>query len=330
MALLEVENLTVEFPDWRRSSGGARVLDQVSFAIEAHQSVGLVGESGCGKSMTALAIMGLTPPGAQVSGAVLLEGENLLAKSDREMSKLRGKSLAMVFQEPMTALNPVATIGAQIAEGARLHLGLTRRSAGEQAAAMLSRVGLPPKRFPLSRYPHELSGGQRQRVVIAMALICSPKILIADEPTTALDVTIQAQILDLLVEIAHEEGMALLMITHDLGVIAQMTDTMMVMYAGTGVEAGPTSKVFAKMAHPYTARLFEAMPETIKGGDIDPATERLRAIPGQVPAPSEPRIGCRFASRCQLADARCRASTPPQVEVEPGHWSVCFRPLVDP
>ncbi|MHA1525116.1 MAG: ABC transporter ATP-binding protein, partial [Alphaproteobacteria bacterium] len=300
--------------------------DGVSFSVGNRQALGLVGESGCGKSMTALAIMGLLPPGAQVAGRVLFEGEDLLTRTDRQMSQIRGASLAMIFQEPMTALNPVATIGAQVAEGARLHLGLSRASAAERAAKMLDRVGMPASRFPLSRYPHELSGGQRQRVVIAMALICSPKLLVADEPTTALDVTIQAQILDLLAEIAHEEHMALLMITHDLGVIAQMTDAMVVMYAGAVAEAGPTPQVFAKMAHPYTARLFEAMPETIEGETIDPATQRLRAIPGQVPAPTEPRIGCRFAARCRLADARCRASAPPRVEIEAGHWSVCFRP----
>ncbi|MFV2091856.1 MAG: ABC transporter ATP-binding protein [Hyphomicrobiales bacterium] len=325
MALLEVEDLSVAFAWPGRDGGRACVLDGVDFTVEEGRSLGLVGESGCGKSMTALAIMGLLPPGARASGKVLFEGQDLLTKTDRQLSRLRGRSLAMIFQEPAMALNPVATIGAQVAEGARLHLGLTRAQAHERAAAMLDRVGLPPARFSLDRYPHELSGGQCQRVMISMALICSPKLLIADEPTTALDVTTQAQILDLLAEIADEEAMALLMITHDLAVVAEMTDAMVVMYAGAVAEAGPTPKVFAKMAHPYTARLFDAMP-SIGGSTQDPASQRLRAIPGQVPGPGAPRIGCRFAARCAVAGARCRASTPPRVEVEPGHLSVCFRP----
>jgi peptide/nickel transport system ATP-binding protein len=234
----------------------------------------------------------------------------------------------MVFQEPMTALNPVRTIGHQVAEGLRHHLGLTTRAARRRAEALLSRVGLPPRRFPLSRYPHELSGGQRQRVVIAMALACGPEILIADEPTTALDVTTQAQILDLLVELSAEEQMGLLLITHDLGVIAEMTDRMLVMYAGRIVEDGPTASVFRDMAHPYTRALFAAMPtaDLAGGGAIRPGG-RLAAIPGDVPAAGAAmRFGCPFAPRCPRVEARCRSSDPPPVVVGPGHNAACYRP----
>ncbi len=319
-ALLEVEDLVVGFP---LPGGSARVLHHVDLSIAKGEAVGLVGESGCGKSMTALAVMGLMPEAAETSGAIRLAGEDLLAKNDTAMSRVRGRRIGMIFQEPMTALNPVRTIGDQVAEGMRLHFGLGRREALEKAVALLERVGLPPGRFPPSLYPHQLSGGQRQRVVIAIALACGPELLIADEPTTALDVTIQAQILDLIAEVAAETGAALMMISHDLGVIAETTDRMLVMYAGTVVEEGPTAEVFARMAHPYTRGLFAAMPSRAlvgaQGG-------RLATIPGQVPDPRRQRIGCPFAPRCPRVRERCRIETPPPDPYGPDHRVRCFYP----
>ena len=323
MSSLEVSGLCVGF---EAESGQIEILNQVSFNVGKGESIGLVGESGCGKSMTALAIMGLLPDAAMVSGEVRFDGMDLLTLDDKAMSALRGQRIAMIFQEPMTALNPVQSIGDQITEGLRLHMGLGRRAARHKAADLLGRVGLPVDRFPLGRYPHELSGGQRQRVVIAMALACHPDILIADEPTTALDVTTQGQILDLLVEIAATEDMGLVMITHDLGVIAEMTDKMLVMYAGSIVEAGPTPSVFRDMEHPYTRGLFAALPTAdLVGGGRGGA--RLPAIPGEVPIAGEAlRFGCAFAPRCARADARCRSGIPPQVEVGPSHTTACFHP----
>ena len=330
MALLEVEDLTVEIATPR---GPARVVEEVGFALERGQSLGLVGESGCGKSITALAVMGLLPDAARVSGALRFDGRDLLALDEPALCALRGRRLAMVFQEPMTALNPVRTIGDQVAEGLRLHLGLGRGEAGRRAAALLERVGLPAARFPLELFPHQLSGGQRQRVVIAIALACRPALLIADEPTTALDVTIQARILDLIVEIAAEEGMALLMITHDLGVVAETTDRMLVMYAGRIVERGATAEVFARLAHPYSRGLFAALPQ---GDAADRAAvesraverSRLATIPGQVPSPLERPAGCAFAPRCDHATEDCRRGAPPLAEIGPGHAALCFHPRV--
>lgn len=324
MSLLVVDDLTISI---NTSDGRAHILDHVSFEIAASESVGLVGESGSGKSMTSLAILGLLPEAAEVTGSIRFDGEELIGKSDAELSELRGNRIAMVFQEPMTALNPVHTVGDQVAEGLRLHLGLSSSEAFDRAAELLDRVGLPPERFPLSRYPHELSGGQRQRVGIAAALACGPKLLICDEPTTALDVTIQAQILDLLAEICHEDGMALLFITHDLGVIAEMTDRMLVMYAGSVAEAGTTAKVFDQMAHPYTHGLFSAMPST---EDVDTETgvvKRLQSIRGQVLSPFAPRVGCPFAERCDRMTDECTRDTPPLQVIEDGHTATCFHPL---
>ncbi|VAW12509.1 Oligopeptide transport ATP-binding protein OppD (TC 3.A.1.5.1) [hydrothermal vent metagenome] len=324
MALLDISNLCVAF---ETSTGLIRVLDEVSYSVGRGQAVGLVGESGCGKSMTALAIMGLLPKAARISGAIHFDGQDLLALDDTAMSDLRGRRLAMVFQEPMTALNPVRTIGHQIAEGLRWHFGLRTREARRRTAELLTRVGLPAGRSGMGVYPHELSGGQRQRVVIAMALASGPDILIADEPTTALDVTTQAQILDLLVEIAATENMALVLITHDLGVIAQMTDRMAVMYAGRIVEDGPTALVFSQMAHPYTRGLFAALPTADLVSAGPGGGGRLKAIPGEVPSLGEVlRFGCAFAPRCAGADARCRSSQPPRIVVGPDHGAACLRP----
>ena len=327
MALLELECLSVEIAT---PEGTITIVDQIDLSLEAGESLGLVGESGCGKSMTALAIMGLLPEAARVTGGLRLDGENLLALDDPALCALRGRRMAMIFQEPMTALNPVRTIGDQVGEGLRLHFGLGDVEAARKAAVLLERVGLPASRFPLGLFPHQLSGGQRQRVVIAMALACKPALLIADEPTTALDVTIQAQILDLIVEIAHEENMALLMISHDLGVIAETTDRMSVMYAGRIVERGATAAVFARMAHPYTRGLFAALPQghDRAEGEIDgqaAARQRLTTIRGQVPDPAALPEGCRFAPRCGFASAACR-DEPVAVTLDPGHRVHCFHP----
>lgn len=328
MSLLEVEELSVAFAS---RSGQVPILHDISFSIERGQSLGIVGESGCGKSLTALSVMGLLPDNAITSGKVTLEGQNLLQLDDRTMSAIRGTRMAMIFQEPMTALNPVKTIGYQIAEGLRWHFGMSAREARKRTAELLDHVGLPVARFSPRRFPHELSGGQRQRVVIAMALACEPDILIADEPTTALDVTTQSQILDLLVEITSEQNMGLVMITHDLGVIAEMTDKMLIMYSGRIIEEGPTETVFGSMAHPYTSGLFGAMPaaDAVSQGPFGRA--RLAAIPGEVPSPSEAmQFGCAFAPRCQLDDARCRASLPPAVSVAKSHNVACFKPQNKP
>ena len=328
MALLEIQDLAVEIATPR---GAARVVEGVDVALERGESLGLVGESGCGKSLTALAVMGLLPEAARVSGVVRFEGRDLLSLDEPALCALRGRRLAMVFQEPMTALNPVRTIGDQVAESLLLHLGLTRAEAARRAAALLERVGLPTARFPLALYPHQLSGGQRQRVVIAIALACRPALLIADEPTTALDVTIQAQILDLIVEIAAEEGMALLMITHDLGVVAETTDRMLVMYAGRIVERGPTAEVFARLAHPYSRGLFAALPQVGEAtrdaqGARAAARSRLSTIPGQVPSPLQRPAGCAFAPRCGHADEACRQTPLPVAEIGPDHVALCAHP----
>ena len=321
MALLEVTDLTVEI---RTPLGPVEILREVALSLERGESLGLVGESGCGKSMTALAIMGLLPQAAAARGRVALEGTDLLTLSEAALCDLRGRRLAMIFQEPMTALNPVRSIGDQVAEGLRLHLGLGKREAAGRAAGLLERVGLPAVEFPPGLYPHQLSGGQRQRVMIAMALACGPDILIADEPTTALDVTTQAQILDLIAEVAAEEGMALILISHDLGVIAEMTDRVAVMYAGAIVESGATAAVFRDKAHPYTQGLFAALPSLSAEGGAGP----LPTIPGQVPDPLHRPPGCAFATRCPRASAACREA-PRRRSLGAGHEVSCFHPLTE-
>ncbi|HYD70074.1 ABC transporter ATP-binding protein [Azospirillum sp.] len=324
MPLLEVRELSV-------SIGGVRLLDGVSFAVERGDSLGVVGESGCGKSLTALALMGLLPAGATAMGSIRLDGQELLGAPERRWQAVRGRRVAMVFQEPMTALNPVRSIGAQVAEGPRLHLGLSRADAERRAVQALDRVGLPTNRFPPTLYPHQLSGGQRQRVVIATALACDPDLLIADEPTTALDVTIQAQILDLLADLAGERGMALMMITHDLGVVAETTDRMLVMYAGRVAERGPTAEVFRRMAHPYTRGLLAASPHAAAArmGEAPPGL-RLPTIPGQVPDPAHRPHGCPFADRCAFVTDGCRAAPPPEIAVGPEHTAACIHPRGEP
>ncbi|HAE48923.1 MAG: ABC transporter ATP-binding protein [Tistrella sp.] len=327
--LLSIADLRVTLPT---PDGPAPILRGVSFDVAAGQMLGLVGESGSGKSMTALAIMGLLPDKAMVEGSIRLAGEELTRLSEPELCKRRGRNMAMIFQEPMTALNPVKTIGQQVSEGMRLHLGIGRAEADGRARRLLERVGLNAKRFPLDLYPHQLSGGQRQRVMIAAALACEPKLLIADEPTTALDVTIQAQILDLVVELVEEMRMGLVLITHDLGVIAETVDKTAVMYAGSIVEAAPTEPLFAQMGHPYTHGLFAAIPhahglEHAADGDGPAHTRpRLATIPGTVPDPRRLPPGCAFAGRCPRSDAAC-AGDIPWVPLAPDHGVACVHPV---
>ena len=315
--LLEVQNLRVSLNTTR---GPAEALRGVSFSLQRGQTLGLIGESGCGKSITALALMGLLPEGAQVSGTLRLDGRDLLALGEDDWCRLRGNRLAMVFQEPMTALNPLHPIGRQIAEPLRLHKGLDAGAARAEALRLLQRVQLPQAAQRLDAYPHQLSGGQRQRVVITIALACGPDVLIADEPTTALDVTIQREVLDLIARLVAEDGMALLLISHDLGVMAENVQRMLVMYGGAVVESGPTEAVFAQLAHPYTRGLFAARPRLGL-----PRGHRLATIPGRVPELIDLPAGCGFAERCTLVQPACRAAAPPLQAVAPEHHARCIR-----
>ena len=315
--LLAVRDLRVTLATPR---GPADALRGISIAIDRGQTLGLIGESGCGKSITALALMGLLPDGARVSGSLRFDGRELLGLAEDDWCKLRGNRLAMVFQEPMTALNPLHTIAHQIAESLRLHQRLDARAARAEALRLLQRVQLPQAAQRLDAYPHQLSGGQRQRVVIAIALACGPDLLIADEPTTALDVTIQREVLDLIGQLVAEDGMALLLISHDLGVMAESVQQLMVMYGGTVVESGPTEAVFGRLAHPYSQGLFAARPRLGM-----PRGHRLTTIPGRVPELIDLPPGCGFADRCPLALDACRAAPPPALEVAPGHAARCIR-----
>ncbi len=318
--LLAVEGLTVGFDT---EQGERRVVEEVSFTVGAGETVGLVGESGCGKSVTAMSIMRLlaSPPSRALAGRILFEGADLLLLKPGAMRALRGDRIGMVFQEPMTSLNPVLSIGFQIQEVLRLHRGVTRAEARRQAVEMLRFVGIGAPERRLAQYPHQLSGGLRQRVMIAIALVCRPQLLIADEPTTALDVTIQAQILDLLRRLKREMGMALLLITHDLGVVAEMCDQVVVMYAGRIVERAPAAALFHRPRHPYTAGLLSAMPRLApKGG-------KLPTIPGTVPPPGKRGQGCSFAERCPRVLARCRTERPDLALVGESHRAACWNPV---
>ena len=301
--LLRVEELRTWF---HTRSGIARAVDGVSFDVFPGETVGVVGESGCGKSVTALSLLRLIdPPGRIEAGSrIEFEGRDLLTASDEEIRKVRGNRMAMVFQEPMTALNPVFTVGDQIAEVARVHDRASRKDAWERAVEMLSLVGIPAPRERAGQYPHEMSGGMRQRVLIAMALVMRPALLIADEPTTALDVTIQAQILELLADLQQRLGTAILLITHDLGVVAEAASRVLVMYGGQIVEQAPVRELFARPAHPYTEGLMRAMPRVGQG------RERLETIPGSVPPPTAWPSGCRFRDRCPFAWERCEREAP--------------------
>ena len=317
MPLLEVTDLRVTL---NTALGRVDALRGVSFALERGQTLGLIGESGCGKSLTALALMGLLPDGAQVTGSIRLDGTELSTLTEADWCGLRGRRMGMVFQEPMTALNPLHTVGVQIAEPLRLHRGLSRSQARAETLRLLERVQMPQAAARLNAYPHQLSGGQRQRVVIAIALACGPDLLIADEPTTALDASLQREVLDLIGELVREDGMGLLLISHDLGVMADRVSQLLVMYGGTVVESGPTAAVFERLAHPYTQGLFAARPRLGL-----PRGSRLATLAGRVPALADMPPGCPFADRCPRVVDECRAAPPPPVTVGLGHAARCVR-----
>ena len=327
-ALLEVEGLTTYF---YTRQGLVRAVDGLSFHVAQGETLAIVGESGCGKSITALSIMRLIPipPGRIVSGQVRLAGKDLLAVDEAEMRSIRGNEMSMIFQEPMTSLNPVMTIGHQICEAVMLHQKLSRADAMAKATDMLRKVRIPEPEQRLKEYPHQLSGGMRQRAMIAMALACNPKVLIADEPTTALDVTIQAQILELIVDLQREFQAAVLLITHDLGVVAETARRVIVMYAGRKVEEASVEDLFAHPQHPYTQGLLASIPRLGLMREQDAATERLREIPGIVPALSDLPPGCAFAPRCPRADDRCRNEFPPFELKKPGHRAACWHAPVE-
>jgi oligopeptide/dipeptide ABC transporter ATP-binding protein len=314
--LLEVKDLRVSF---FTDEGEVRAVDGVSFAIEEGKTLGLVGESGCGKSVTALSLMRLvpSPPGKIVGGEILYRGQDLLRVKDESMRKIRGNDISMIFQEPMTSLNPVFTIGNQIGEAIRLHQGLNKKEARAKAIEMLRLVKIADPESRVDDYPHQLSGGMRQRVMIAMALSCNPRLLIADEPTTALDVTIQAQILELVKELQTMLGMALLLITHDLGVVAEQADEVAIMYAGKIAERADVGSLFARPLHPYTLGLLKSMP------GAGQKRKRLDAIPGVVPSPLDLPGGCRFRDRCFKAAGLCAAEEPELERKEKDHWVAC-------
>ena len=316
--LLAVENLRVVFEGDRGSVTEA--VSGVSFSLAPGRTLGIVGESGCGKSVTALSIMRLLPKaGTRVSGSVTFEGRELFGLPERQMQDLRGNRLAMIFQEPMTSLNPSFTVGDQIGEALMRHRGLSANEARATAIDMLERVRMPSPRLRVDEYPHKLSGGMRQRVMIAMALACAPALLIADEPTTALDVTIQAQILDLLAKLRTETGAAIILITHDLGVVAETCDDVAVMYAGEIVEQAPAAQLFSAPQHPYTVGLLGSIPH------ISVRLERLATISGSVPSLAGQFVGCRFSGRCPFADARCRNEAPALADLGAGHLSRCWK-----
>ena len=316
--LLIVRNLSTEFAT---DSGAALAVDSVDFDVGAGEVVGLIGESGSGKSVAALSILGLLPmPPARVrSGTAHFEGRDLLSMPPRELRKIRGKKIGMIFQEPMTSLNPVFPIGDQIGETLRVHERIGSETARKRAIELLDRVGIPSAAKRLDDYPHHLSGGMRQRVMIAMALACNPRLLIADEPTTALDVTVQAQLLELLRALQRDLKMAMLLITHNMGVVAEFADRVVVMYAGRVAETAPVHGLFDRPRHPYTQGLLDATPV------LDRVERRLRTIAGALPAPTAILPGCRFAPRCAHAQAICTAARPAQVEIADGHWAACAR-----
>ncbi|NKC31298.1 ABC transporter ATP-binding protein [Falsiroseomonas selenitidurans] len=320
--LLEIQGLRTVF---RSANGDIPAVDGVDLVVPRGKTLGIVGESGCGKSMLSLSVMRLVPrPGRVAAGRVLLEGRNLLDLSPAEMRQVRGGQVAMIFQEPMTSLNPVHPIGLQIMEAMRAHdTRAGQKELRERAIAALDRVRIPAPARRFDEFPHQLSGGMRQRVMIAMALACRPKLLIADEPTTALDVTVQAQILDLLGDLQAETGMSIVLITHDLGVIAEMADEVAVMYAGRIAERASATELFASPQHPYTLGLLGSVPR------LDEAREELLAIEGAVPPPFALPKGCRFAPRCPFAIAACTTAPPPLEEVAPGHFAACIRAPVE-
>jgi peptide/nickel transport system ATP-binding protein len=318
--LLSIEDVAVDLPTPR---GNLRAVDHVDLTVGAGRTLGIVGESGCGKTMLSRAVLQLLPKKAKLSGRVMFDGQDLVRLHPEKLRKLRGRSLAVVFQDPMTSLNPVLTIGTQLMETLQEHLELDRATARKRSVELLAAVGIPAPEQRLLQYPHQLSGGMRQRVAIAIALSCEPKLLIADEPTTALDVTIQAQILDLLAREQRRRHMAMILITHDLGVVAGRTDEVAVMYAGRVVERAPTPALFKKMRMPYTEALLAAIPKI----DAAPHTP-LPAISGRPPDPTRPLAGCSFSPRCRYADARCHTEKPSLAEAESrDHLYACFHPV---
>jgi oligopeptide/dipeptide ABC transporter ATP-binding protein len=321
--LLEIDNLQTHF---FTGAGVVRAVDGVSYEVRAGEVLGVVGESGCGKSVTALSILRLVadPPGRIVGGAIRFEGANLLDLSEAEMEEVRGNDISMIFQEPMTSLNPLMTIGRQIGEAIALHQGLARREAMDRATEMLRRVHIPEPEHRVHAYPHQLSGGMRQRAMIAMALSCNPKLLIADEPTTALDVTIQAQILDLMREVQENSGTAIVLITHDMGVVAENADRVVVMYAGRKVEEASADDLFERPGHPYTKGLLGSLPNLEVVARTDARRARLNEIKGMVPSLANLPRGCSFAPRCGFATAQCRAEYPPLLAHRPEHWVACW------
>jgi oligopeptide/dipeptide ABC transporter ATP-binding protein len=315
-----VEDLRVQF--WTRR-GTVYAVNGTSFEIAPGETLGIVGESGCGKSVTSLALLGILPrAGRVVGGTAMFEGRDLLSMRDRDLRRVRGREIAMIFQDPMTSLNPVLSVGRQIREAIETHFDMSRRAANLRAGELLERVGIPNPKARLSDYPHQFSGGMRQRAMIAMALACKPKLLIADEPTTALDVTIQAQILDILRELVREEGTALILITHDLGVVAGMCERLNVMYAGMFIETGTADQLFATPRHPYTLGLLESIPR------LDASRrEQLKPIPGAPRDMLAPPSACPFQPRCRFEVEQSRREVPALVEVAPGHKVACFNPV---
>ena len=313
---LSIRDLTIHYASGKRT---VRAVNGISFDIEKGKTLGLVGETGAGKTTTALGILNLIPkpPGKIVSGEIIFEGEDLLKKSKKEMRKIRGNKISMIFQDPMTSLDPVVTVGDQIAEVIRLHQATSRKEAQQKAVDMLELVGIPGERY--NEYPHQFSGGMKQRVIIAIALACHPSLLIADEPTTALDVTIQAQILELMANLRREFGSSMLLITHDLGVVAEVCDNVAIMYAGEIVEYGDLRHIYRNASHPYTEGLFGSIP------NLNDETDRLKPIRGLMPDPADLPAGCSFAPRCPYATDRCRAEDPATYEIEPGHLVKCHR-----
>ena len=321
--MLEIENLHTQFFAFE---GLVRAVDGVSYTVRRGETLGVVGESGCGKSVTALSILRLIPhpPGKIVDGAIRFEGIDLLELTELQMQSIRGNDISMIFQEPMTSLNPVLTAGQQISESIVLHQGLSKRDALDKAVEMLRLVHIPEAKKRVHEYPHQLSGGMRQRVMIAMALACNPKILIADEPTTALDVTIQAQILALIRELQDRLGTAVILITHDMGVIAENADRVVVMYAGKKVEEASVDELFSSPCHPYTEGLLKSIPQLGRAAKTDAKRTRLNEIEGMVPSLFDLPEGCTFAPRCPYATDQCRAEFPPLEEKRPAHWSACW------
>lgn len=315
--LLEIKDLTVHF---YTDEGIIKAVEHASFSVHEAETVCIVGESGSGKSVTSLSAMGLLPRnvGKVEDGQILFDGEDLVRKTNKEMRKIRGKEISMIFQEPMTSLNPVYTIGDQIAEGLRYHMEMNKKEAMKHAIESLHKVGIPSPEERIHQYPHQLSGGMRQRVMIAMALVCNPRLLIADEPTTALDVTIQAQVLEIMKDLKQELGMSILFITHDLGVVADMADRVVVMYAGVVVEEASVDEIFESPFHPYTIGLLEAMPSLESGG------KRLKTIEGTLPSPLEKPAGCRFHPRCPFATDRCRIEEPTLEKVGSNRKVACW------